>query len=490
MDLKTRLRSIYAWLGRAGVVFVLSVLISWAPIGLWRAPFQIAAFFTGIFLMIRLVRWTMRQAIWRLRNRLLVTYTFIAVVPLLLVGAMVLGCAYALMSQIAVYLASSELDRRIEILTSTADTLRFMEPARREAAVERMFDLYFKQRFQGIEVVLRQGDKVYSYPKDLRVQPPPKGWGDVSGVVEEGSHLFGWAHRNLPEGDVTITAPLSPEYLSALLPQLGVFELYRLTDTNQAQPPAPNSGRRRSLLLNRKMQEIHEDDRKPAKPVVLRPALNRFDLEIKWMRMVPVYRWEEPSETTKEFALLQIHTRPSMIYDVLFSQKSDDLQGLLPIALMVIGGMFLVVELVALVIGVTMTRTITGAIHELYEGTRRVTSGDFSHRIAVKGNDQLAELGHSFNKMTANIQQLLSVAKEKERLQSEIEIAREVQAQLYPKIQPQAPNMRLKAVCHPARMVSGDYFDYENLPGGHISFVLADVAGKGISAALLMAALQ
>jgi sigma-B regulation protein RsbU (phosphoserine phosphatase) len=497
VDLTSRLRSIYDRLGIVGLVFCISFVTAWfLPTGLPKIFLQFAVVVTGFWLFIRIIRWISRKAIWRLRNRLLVTYTFIAIVPLLLILGMVGGCAYALMSQFAVYLASSELDRRIDMLTSVAETLQYMEPSRRQASVERMFDLYYKQRFQGFEVVVREGDTVFTYPKDLQVQPPPKGWRDVSGIVEQGGYLYGWAHRNTQFGDITITVALNPEFLSGLIPQLGVFELYRLTD-DRAIPKQDGSGisrqpspRRRNLVLNGKIQQIHEDDRKAPKPVVLRPPVNRFDLEVTWMRLVPVYRWSEPSDATKEFALLQIHTRPSLIYDVLFSLKSDEFQGLLPIILAVIGGLFLVVELIALVIGVSMTRTITGAIHELYEGTSRVTTGDFSHRITVKGKDQLAELGHSFNKMTENIQQLLAVAKEKERLQSEIEIAREVQAQLYPKAQPQAANLKLKAVCHPARMVSGDYFDYDNLPGHHIGFVLADVAGKGISAALLMAALQ
>lgn len=499
MDLKSRLRWVYDRLGIVGLAFCFALIGIWLlPAGITRTILQVIVVITGIWLAIRILRFAARKAIWRLRNRLLVTYTFIAIVPLTLIIGMVGGCAYALMSQFAVYLASSELDRRIEMLTATAETLRYMEPSRRQASVEQMFDLYYRQRFQGIEVVVREGNTVFTYPKDLQVQPPPKGWGDVSGIVEEGGYLYGWAHRNTENGDITITSALNPEFLSGLIPQLGVFELYRLTEDQLAQPGGSSGGgvrrqvpqRRRSLLLNGRVRQIHEDDRKPPKPVVLRPAVNRFDVEVTWMRLVPVFRWAEPSATTKEFALLQIHTRPSLIYDVLFSLKSDEFQGLLPIVLAVIGGLFLIVELVALVIGTSMTRTITGAIHELYEGTRRVTTGDFSHRIPVQGKDQLAELGHSFNKMTENIQQLLAVAKEKERLQSEIEIAREVQAQLYPKSQPNALNLKLKAVCHPARMVSGDYFDYDSLPGKHISFVLADVAGKGISAALLMAALQ
>ncbi len=81
-----------------------------------------------------------------------------------------------------------------------------------------------------------------------------------------------------------------------------------------------------------------------------------------------------------------------------------------------------------------MTRTITGAVHHLYEGTRSVMEGKFSHRMPVSGRDQLAEVGQSFNRMTANLEQLVVVAKERERLQSEIVIAQEVQHQLYPKL--------------------------------------------------------
>ena len=71
-------------------------------------------------------------------------------------------------------------------------------------------------------------------------------------------------------------------------------------------------------------------------------------------------------------------------------------------------------------------------------GTQRVIAGDFSHRIEVTGKDQLAELGRSFNRMTEHLEQLLVVAKEKERLESEIEIAREVQSQLFPRESPVA----------------------------------------------------
>jgi sigma-B regulation protein RsbU (phosphoserine phosphatase) len=151
---------------------------------------------------------------------------------------------------------------------------------------------------------------------------------------------------------------------------------------------------------------------------------------------------------------------------------------------------FVLVELVSIVIGVRITRTITSAVHNLYQGTERVRAGDFSHRIEVRGDDQLAELGQSFNSMTEDLERLVEVAKEKERLQSEIEIAREVQNQLFPKNVPVSKTIELAALCLPARLVSGDYYDYMNLEEPSLALAIGDVAGKGISAALLMATVQ
>jgi sigma-B regulation protein RsbU (phosphoserine phosphatase) len=92
--------------------------------------------------------------------------------------------------------------------------------------------------------------------------------------------------------------------------------------------------------------------------------------------------------------------------------------------------------------------------------------------------------------MTSNLDRLLEVEKERERLHGELEIAREVQNQLYPKAVPDGRFLRITAVCDPARMVSGDFYDYTRISEDRIGFSLGDVAGKGISAALLMATLQ
>ncbi|MFX0146068.1 MAG: PP2C family protein-serine/threonine phosphatase, partial [Candidatus Hodarchaeota archaeon] len=196
------------------------------------------------------------------------------------------------------------------------------------------------------------------------------------------------------------------------------------------------------------------------------------------------------SAGTVEDWALTVTSRPSAVLQTLFSRRVDTRQGLWWSIFLLAASLFLVVEMVSLVIGLSMTRKITGAVHDLYEGTHKVTLGDFSHRIETRGNDQLAELGRSFNRMTENLERLVAVEKEKERLQSELEIAREVQNQLYPKTVPAAKHLELTALCHPARLVSGDYYDYLSLHDSQIVMAIGDVAGKGISAALLMATVQ
>jgi len=119
-----------------------------------------------------------------------------------------------------------------------------------------------------------------------------------------------------------------------------------------------------------------------------------------------------------------------------------------------------------------------------------VKKGDFSYRIGVPSNDQLSALGEAFDSMTASVERLLRESEEKLRMQSELEIAREVQAQLFPRSAPEVPGLALYGVCKAARTVSGDYYDFLNLGENRVCLVLGDVSGKGISAALLMAAIQ
>jgi sigma-B regulation protein RsbU (phosphoserine phosphatase) len=92
--------------------------------------------------------------------------------------------------------------------------------------------------------------------------------------------------------------------------------------------------------------------------------------------------------------------------------------------------------------------------------------------------------------MTSSISTLIEEQRQRQRLENELAIAREVQAQLFPQKLPSLPGVQLQAICRAARTVSGDYYDVIRLGPTRLGMALADISGKGISAALLMASLQ
>src|SRR6185503_20257025 len=164
-------------------------------------------------------------------------------------------------------------------------------------------------------------------------------------------------------------------------------------------------------------------------------------------------------------------------------------QGLL-LLLIVIGALFLIIEFIALVAGLALAKSITGSVHELFAGTERVRQGDFTHKIAVKTDDQLGELAASFNSMTASIEDLMLQAAEKKRLEEELRIAHDIQMSLLPQGPLRMPGLSMTALCVPAREVGGDYYDFFMLDDLRVGILIADVSGKGTSAALYMAELK
>jgi sigma-B regulation protein RsbU (phosphoserine phosphatase) len=162
----------------------------------------------------------------------------------------------------------------------------------------------------------------------------------------------------------------------------------------------------------------------------------------------------------------------------------------LSVVLGIIGIAFLLLEFGALWTGVVLTRRITGAVSDLYDATRMVRRGDWSHRVHVAQKDQLGALGESFNDMTRSISELIVEQKQRQKLENEIAIAQQVQAQLFPQRLLEVPGVEMFGICRPARTVSGDYYDFIRLGPTRLALVLADISGKGLFASLLMASLQ
>ncbi len=96
----------------------------------------------------------------------------------------------------------------------------------------------------------------------------------------------------------------------------------------------------------------------------------------------------------------------------------------------------------------------------------------------------------TYDRMRRQIEESYRVLRERDALERELNVAREVQRELLPHAAPRFEGLELAGVCQPAIAVGGDYYDYLQHADGRPGLVLADISGKGVPAALLMASLQ
>ena len=217
------------------------------------------------------------------------------------------------------------------------------------------------------------------------------------------------------------------------------------------------------------------------------PPTGSLDRQVTFVTTISVVNWETGDRSNP--AGISVQTRISKLYDRLF-EALGDFAPAIEFGLLFVAIVFGIIEVIALIIGTRLTRTVTGAVAQLYNATTHINRGDFGHRIPVKSNDQIATLANSFNSMTASLEKLIEEQKEKQRLENELVIAQEVQAQLFPKEVSQLSTLEIHGFCRPARTVSGDYYDFLKMESDRLVLAVGDISGKGISAALMMATIH
>ncbi len=191
----------------------------------------------------------------------------------------------------------------------------------------------------------------------------------------------------------------------------------------------------------------------------------------------------------KETILLTIQVNISTILRELFSEKNP-LSLVVMIALFFMAALMFFLETFVLIFGVRITTGITSAVKTLHRGTRRIAEGDLDTKIVIPSEDELGDLATSFNVMAGAVKKGREEAIERERLERELETARQIQEKLLPHEMPQLPGFEIAGTSLPSQQVGGDYFDFLDMGTGQLGIAIADVSGKGIPAALLMANLQ
>jgi sigma-B regulation protein RsbU (phosphoserine phosphatase) len=486
-------------------------------LGGWVAFLSFAAAF--LFLILS-YRWLKIKLLWRLRNRLIVTYVFFGLIPTLLLIAMAGVMLYLFSGQFANFVVTSELNTHLRSLEAANGAIANELAARLERSQPPT-----AESLQG----LRERDPAWQHrqvcawlngkPLPLCGDPPPfslpaAAWTDAGKLVRDGDHVYLRVAASVPVRSQPLLVITSEafdhklaEAIAANLGEIALYDSALLLDSDKPAPSerssaapdqaahsADNAGGapptiaiapgKEGVAVRANRQDVTPDFVAGA----LSPPTSGLDKEITFGTPLAAMNWK----TGKDYnagALLRVRTRPSILYARLFAALGDFAKGVEYILLFV-AILFAVIELVALVVGTRLTRTITRAIAQLYTATQHINRGDFSHRIPVTSHDQLASLANSFNSMTTSLEQLILEQKEKQRLENELVIAQEVQAQLFPRQVSQLESLEVHGFCRPARTVSGDYYDFLALRSDKLILAVGDVSGKGISAALLMATIH
>ncbi|MDD1689901.1 MAG: SpoIIE family protein phosphatase [Methanoregula sp.] len=153
--------------------------------------------------------------------------------------------------------------------------------------------------------------------------------------------------------------------------------------------------------------------------------------------------------------------------------------------------LFCIILAIVIALAVYLSRIITRPVEVLKNAALALGHGDLRHRVSLSTGDEFEDLGHSFNQMAADLQQnidtLQRTTAEKERYKKEMEIAKEIQVTILPESMPVIPGFEVGATTIPAMEIGGDLYDFIPVTGDRWGFVIADVSGKGVSAALYMA---
>ena len=459
----------------------------------------------------RLIVLAKRRLLWRVRRKLILSYVFIGFVPALLLVAFSLLCGFLLFYSFSSYLVQSRLralSEQSRFLAQSA-ALEIQRAggrdvggilARRQANAAREYP----EVSMAVVPVTRAcggGDEFHIPDSDFRIQragpwthvdPPASlpAWIDCPGFTG----VLAYSHRrtvNSPDQDThlmvrSVAFPDAPRSGYAVVVDLLVNDAIR----QQLRKETGVELKSVTAVPQRKNEDAKPlagrtggDEGRGGLPLTpgLLSSLTSFIDYHDWTTGV-----SGPMSVTSALSVPELYDRISAAEGSVGRTLG---QGLL-IVLFAIGALFLIIEAMALIAGFALAKSLTGSVHALFAGTERVRQGDFTHKIEVRSEDQLGELALSFNSMTASIEDLLRQAAEKKRLEEELRIAHEIQMSLLPQGPLVMAGLSVTALCVPAREVGGDYYDFLPLDDHRVGVLIADVSGKGTSAALYMAELK
>jgi sigma-B regulation protein RsbU (phosphoserine phosphatase) len=390
------------------LVSLVRVTVGSAPplVGVLDTLASIAIAVGGSFFLARALANARRTLLWRVRRKLIISYIFIGFVPALLLAAFALLGGLLLFSNFSSYLVQTRLktmlDRAGGIAATTAQELQ--RPAGQDVAtILQRRQESIEREFQDASLAVVQLDR----PCAQTAPDQPT----LSGPLRQVAIAGLWAHMDPPlvmpswitcDGFTGFLGYRSDDGQLHLLMRAVRFTSPRLPALGVVADVPLNAALRQQVLVDTgvevtNVQLVPEGSAAGlltgrAERVAAQPA-SPSPLPLTSWSFVQVRDWGTGATGSllarTRLSVAEIYNRLSAAQGLVGERSVG--AGLL-LFLIIIGVLFLIIQAVALVAGLALARSITGSVHELFEGTERVRRGDFTHKIAIKARDQLGEL--------------------------------------------------------------------------------------------------
>ncbi|MDY0038874.1 MAG: SpoIIE family protein phosphatase [Desulforhabdus sp.] len=233
--------------------------------------------------------------------------------------------------------------------------------------------------------------------------------------------------------------------------------------------------------------------------------LDKFMAAAKHPEQPIKYLWDDPSNTEDGQSRYESYAEyfKTLNWYIVSVARESEIQT--PAKTVVLRQTLFIAVIFAasILIAYFLVKGISQHLKKLTDHAKQLPAHDFSapetelpkiEQLAVKYKDEVGKLAEAFLFMEASLQQYIQDLKEttaaKERIESELAIARDIQMSILPKLFPafpERPEFDIYATVKPAREVGGDFYDFFFVDESHLFFALGDVSGKGIPASLFMA---
>jgi sigma-B regulation protein RsbU (phosphoserine phosphatase) len=212
------------------------------------------------------------------------------------------------------------------------------------------------------------------------------------------------------------------------------------------------------------------------------PSFNPEDLQPLYYLSEPLFFSYEDEETGKTMyrrvGTVIIGYSADSIFAAIDHAKQESLRNALWITVVTI--------LIGIAGAILMASITIKPIKVLAKGANIIGGGNLDYRIHLKTRDEIGLLADEFNRMTARLKVYQQQVTEKAKLDEQLDIARRIQQDLIPQTGVENDQVAIKGYYQAATGVGGDYFDFIPVGNGSYGFIMSDVAGKGVPAALMM----